>query len=196
MSLFPKDIHLYMNGEVPFRDNPNIEQIHEYLFLYKNFLDQPVVDKYTKILESLSEDDWNQDNANDYWVGKASPAIIENDIHKPVLDLVDPVFATYQIPNFYRLKAGQHAELQTADLYYGENGQRIIAHYKIALYLGEFEGGEICFPDVQFEYKPNPGDLLLFKVHPYLNHYTKVVTSGNRYVYADLGIYNLRHFMP
>jgi len=196
MSLFPKDIHLYMNGEVPFRNNPAINQIHEYLFIYKNFLNKDVVDKYTNALNLLSEKDWHQNNANKYWSDKASPAIIEKDIHEPVLDLLSPIFWTYKIPNFYRLTKGQDADIQTSDPYYGEGGQRIIAHYKIALYFGEFEGGEICFPDQSFEYKPNPGDLILFKIHPHLNHYTKPVTSGNRYVYADLAIYNLRHFMP
>ena len=196
MSLFPKDIHLYMNGEVPFRGNPNIEQVHEYLFLYKNFLNQETVDKYTKKLNSLSEEDWNDENAQGYWINKISPAMIEEDIHQPVLDLLSPIFLTYKVPSFYRLKKGEEAGIQTPDLYYGENGQRIIAHYKIAIYLGEFEGGEISFPDVKFEYKPNPGDLLLFKIHPFLNHWTKPVLSGTRYAYADLAIYNLRHFMP
>lgn len=196
MSLFPKDIDKYMNGEVPFRDNPNIEHIHEYLFLYKNFLDADIVTKYTNKLNALSEEDWHQPYANEYWSDKASPDMIESDIHKPILDLLSPIFWTYKVPNFYRLKTSQSAELQTPDQYYGTGGQRIIGHYKIALYLGEFEGGEICFPDQTFEYKPNPGDLIISKIHPHLNHYTKPVTSGNRYVYADLAIFNLRHFMP
>lgn len=196
MSLFPKDIHLYMNGEVPFRNNTNIEEIHEYLFVYKNFLKKETINKYTKILNSFSEEQWNYENADGYWAGKVSPEIIEEDIHQPILDLISPIFETYKIKNFYRLTEGQFAELQKPDQYYGENGQRIIGHYKIALYLGEFEGGEICFPDIEFKYKPNPGDLILFKIHPFLDHFTKPVLSGNRYVYADLAIYNLRHFMP
>jgi hypothetical protein len=196
MSLFPKDIHLYMNGEVPFRGNPAIEQVHEYLFIYKNFLNKEIINKYTTELNSLSEEDWHQPYANAYWADKASPEIIGDDIHKLISDLFLPIFSIYKVRNFYRLKTGQEAELQTPDQYYGTNGQRIIGHYKIALYLGEFNGGEICFPDQAFEYKPNPGDLVIFKIHPYLNHYTKPVLSGNRYVYADLAIYNLRHFMP
>jgi hypothetical protein len=196
MSLFPNDIDNYMNGEVPFRDNPNIEQIHEYLFIYKNFLNQETIDKYTETLNNLSDSDWRQPYSNSYWSDKASPEIIGNDIHKPVMDLLSPIFWTYRVPSFYRLRQGQEAELQTPDNYYGKDGQRIIGHYKLAIYLGEFEGGEICFPDVTFEYKPNPGDLVIFKIHPHLNHYTKPVLSGNRYVYADLAIFNLRHFMP
>lgn len=196
MSLFPKDIDLYINGEVPFRNNPNVEQIHEYLFIYKNFLDKKTIEKYTNILDNLPEESWHQKNSSGFWEDKASPELIENDIHKPILNLLDPIFWTYKVPNFYRLKEGQFAPLQNKDLYYGNNGQRIIAHYKIALYLGNFEGGEICFPDISFEYKPNPGDLILFKIHQNLEHYTKPVISGNRYTYADLAIYNLRHFMP
>lgn len=196
MSLFPENISGYMNGEVPFRDNPNIEQIHEYLFIYKNFLDKDTINKYTTALNALSEEDWHQPNALGYWEDKASPEIIGDDIHKPVMGLLAPIFWTYRVPSFYRLKQGDLAPLQTPDLYYGENGQRIIGHYKLALYLGEFEGGEICFPDITFEYKPNPGDLVIFKIHPHLNHFTKPVISGNRYVYADLAIFNLRHFMP
>ena len=185
-----------MNGEVPFETNKNIEQVEKYLFIYKNFLDQEVIDKYTTKLDSLPIESWSHENTNEYWSNKVSPDIIESDIHNKVLELLRPAFWTYKIPNFYRLAKGQSAQLQTSEQYYGDNGQRIIGHYKIALYLGEFEGGEICFPDQTFEYKPNPGDLLLFKIHPYYNHYTKEVTSGNRYVYTDLAIYNPRHFMP
>jgi hypothetical protein len=71
-----------------------------------------------------------------------------------------------------------------------------IIPYKLALYVSDFGGGEIVFPNLDFEYKPESGDLLIFKASLEHEHYTKEVTSGSRYVYIDYLVKNPRYFMP
>ena len=71
-----------------------------------------------------------------------------------------------------------------------------IIPYKIAVYVSDFSGGEIVFPNIGFEYKPEAGDLLIFKSGIEYEHYTKTVISGTRYVYMDYLIKHPAYYMP
>jgi hypothetical protein len=62
--------------------------------------------------------------------------------------------------------------------------------------MSEFSGGEIVFPEINFEYKPEAGELLVFDIDSKLDHYTKPVTSGTRYVYMDYVIQHPGYYMP
>lgn len=58
--------------------------------------------------------------------------------------------------------------------------------YSTVIYLNDdFEGGEIYFPNLDFTYKPNKGDAVLFPCNDitYL-HGVKETTSGTRYTLA------------
>lgn len=191
------DDESYWHGKVKFANNNNIVQLREYIFLYKNFLDHSVLNKYTEMLKNISEKEWSKENNKDqFWNNKVSLEIIEDDIHLPILHLLAPNFWLFRNTSFVRLKTGESSSISSHRSYFAENDQRIIGHYKLALYLGDFEGGEICFPDQGIEYKPEPNDLLLFKIHKDYNHYTKEVKSGTRYAYQDISIYNPTYFMP
>jgi hypothetical protein len=100
----------------------------------------------------------------------------------------------YQHANFVRLKTGQFAEINNNSSFYINDDP--IAYYKIGLYIGDFEGGEINFPKINFKYKPEENDLLIFKVDREYEHETLEVTSGTRYAYMDCLIPHPGYFMP
>lgn len=188
---------LYTDGKVKFHSDPNIIQLREWAFIYKNFLDDATFNKYNNILKTLKESDWNSDDSNGpFWKDKISLEIVGSDIHDPISKLLAPNFWLFKNTSFVRLRAGQNSEIETCTRYFAENKQRIIGHYKLALYFGDFEGGEICFPDQEIKYKPEPNDLLLFKIHQNYDHYTDTVTNGTRFAYQDIAIYNPAYFMP
>jgi hypothetical protein len=201
----PRD-HLYVefdkkdkpyDGFVDFHINKNIIQLKEWAFVYKNFLNANIFNKYNDIINNLSEKDWNDPTPHGtYWDDKISPDVIESDLHKPILDFLSPNFWIFQNTSFVRLKEGQRSDLQVSDSFFAENRRRIIGHYKIGLYFGNFEGGEICFPDQSLRYKPEPNDLVIFKIHQNYDHYTDTVLKGTRYAYQDMAIYNPHYFMP
>lgn len=171
-------------------------KVNDWIWIYKNFLDKNIVDKYTKILNDLTEKQWDrEDTRGTGWENKVSPNIVGDDIHKPIMDLVYPNFWIYRKPVFFRLRKGEYLPYESHERYFAKNGERLIGHYRLALYLGDFEGGDVNFTDQEFKFKPEPGDLLLTKIHPNYNYIVEEVTSGSRYVYTDTTIYNPSNFV-
>jgi Rps23 Pro-64 3,4-dihydroxylase Tpa1-like proline 4-hydroxylase len=59
-------------------------------------------------------------------------------------------------------------------------------HFKVSIVLypgGEFTGGDIIFPNINFKYSPKAGDAVIFLSAPKeFEHGVELVTSGKRYV--------------
>lgn len=59
-------------------------------------------------------------------------------------------------------------------------------HFKVSVVLypgGEFSGGDIVFPNIDFRYSPKSGDAVMFLSAPKeFEHGVELVTSGKRYV--------------
>jgi len=175
----------------------NTIEINPGIYLNKNFFDLSIADKYVRILQSHNEQEWHQheniesgDIDGTFWEDKCGADIINTlDIHDPLLDVLAPSHWTYQHINFIRLRAGQRSEINL-------HQSAIFAEYKIAWYLGNFKGGEIVFPNLNFKYQPEHNDLLIFKINSDTHHYTDIVTSGTRYAYMDYIIPHPGYFMP
>lgn len=176
-------------------------KLNEEIYLYKNFLDKELLDIYKDKLNNFAEEDWHQhgnfeigDHEQTFWGDKCSLDVIDNQFHDPIFNYFAPNYWMYQHANFVRLKTGQSSELDK-NLSFYVNGS-LIADYKIALYIGEFEGGEINFPNIELKYKPEENDLLIFKVDDTHSHETLEVLSGTRYAYMDCLIPHPGYFMP
>ena len=186
---------------IRFKEDPKVIEIHDDIFLYKNFLDLDLLEIYKTKLNGFIEEDWHQhgnfeigDHEESFWGDKCSLDVIDNTLHDPIFNFFAPNYWMYQHANFVRLKAGQSSSRDdNMSLYVNENP---IAYYKIALYIGDFEGGEINFPELNFKFKPEENDLLIFKVDKQYSHETLEVTSGTRYAYMDCLIPHPGYFMP
>jgi hypothetical protein len=186
----------HTNGKVKFTENPNVTQVNDWIWIYKNFLDKPVIDKYTSLLDNLLDEQWNRsDTFGTGWQNKVSPDMIGEDVHQPIMEFLYPNFWIYRKPSFFRLRSGEFLPYENHERYFAQNGERLIGHYRVALYLGNFEGGSVNFFDQEFKFKPEPGDLMLVKIHPNYNYLVEEVTSGSRYVYSDTAIYNPSNFV-
>lgn len=180
--------------KIKFKKDSNIIKLSEEIYLYKNFLEKAIADKYLTNLESFSEDQWHLhenyepgDLNGDYWDGKLSLDIIDMQFQNTLVNYFAPDFWPYQHCNFIRLKTGESAD-ESFEIYN-------FIDYKIALYLGNFSGGEIFFPKLNVEYKPESNDLLIFKSDINHKHITKTVTSGTRYAYIDFLVKHPGYFM-
>lgn len=168
----------------------------EEIYLIKNFIDKDKANGYLNTLESFEENEWHKhenvipgDIEGDYWDGKLSLDILDIQFHDKVLNYFSPHrLWPYGHMNFVRLKAGQSSDLNVL----------ISDHikYKLAIYLGNWTGGEISFPELNVEYKPEHNDLVVFKVDEKHNHLTNPVLSGNRYAYIDFLVEHPGYFMP
>jgi hypothetical protein len=186
---------------IKFKEDPNVVEIHNDIFLYKNFLDPELLSDYRNKLDSFSENDWHQhgnfeigDHEETFWGDKCSLDVIDYVFHDPIFNFFAPNYWMYQHANFVRLDSGQSSPVDDNTSFYVNDYK--IADYKVALYLGEFEGGEISFPELDFKYKPEENDLLIFKVDKTYSHETLEVTSGTRYAYIDCLIPHPGYFMP
>lgn len=184
-------------SEPRFKQDQNLIKLYDEVFVYKNFLDLEILNKYKDRLNLFLENDWHQhgnyeigDIEGTFWGDKCSLDIIDRKFHDPIFNFFAPNYWMYQHDNFVRLKSGQSSEI---DYNHSSIG---LADYKVALYFGEFTGGKIVFPEINLEYQPEINDLLIFKLDQSYCHKTEKVTSGVRYAYMDYLIKHPGYFMP
>ena len=60
--------------------------------------------------------------------------------------------------------------------------------FGMAVYFGDFTGGEICYPNLNIEVAPKPGDLMIHGATSKWKHGVKEVTSGIRFAYSNFCI--------
>ena len=58
----------------------------------------------------------------------------------------------------------------------------------------DFTGGELCFPELGLQFKPEPNDMLVFRTT--YDHYNKSVLSGVKYSYMDHIMLAPESFIP
>jgi hypothetical protein len=180
-----------------FYNDPNIIKLHEKVFVYKNFIPQELVEKITGIANVEQEKkrldyeihkiDWYKDK-----VTNDIPELIE------VWDLVSEfLLPTHSIHPELKLLIGReggggmflHCDSP------GEDNEHMLLSddtwstccfldYGAVAYFGDFDGGEIVYPFINVEYKPNPGDLVIHGAHYDCSHEVKEVTRGIRYAYS------------
>lgn len=172
------------------------------IYLFKNFLNKDILDRLILKISELGKNDWFRheniipgDISGEYWDGKLSLDIIDQDFHDSLINFFAPEFWIFSHGNILKIESGESSNIEHSLSDKMEYYKEIIP-YKMAVYLSDFGGGEIVFPNVGFEYKPEAGDLLIFKSGLEYEHYTKEVTSGTRYVYMDYLIKHPQYFMP
>lgn len=73
--------------------------------------------------------------------------------------------------------AGEHVD--------NHSGYEFLTHSSVIYLNDEYEGGEIYFPKLDFEYRPQAGDGIFFPCsEPHLVHGVREITSGDRYTIA------------
>ena len=190
-----------LTSEPRFKTDPNVIKLFDEIYLFKNYLDLNLLNIYKDKLNGFEENDWHQhgnyeigDIEETFWGDKCSLDVIDSQLHNPLFNYFAPEYWMYQHANFVRLKSGQFSEINDNYSFYLNDNP--IAYYKIALYIGDFEGGEINFPKLNFTYKPEENDLLIFKADKEYAHQTFEVKSGTRYAYMDCLIPHPGYFMP
>jgi hypothetical protein len=158
------------------------------VYLYKNFLSKEEIIPIMKELKSCT---WDKNNPH------AKGLKTFSQYKQRILDSLDMPNAG--IPDLdhciRRDGAGMepHVDIQNYanPIYLNEvepnsniaNKTINIARYGFIIYLNDdYEGGEICYPEYNFCYKPNAGDLVIHKVTNI--HAVKNINSGYRYTHS------------
>ena len=147
-----------------FTDNPNLTQLGEKAFVYKNFIDQKTVEKINNFYDNQPRENFNYPdhpiewyadkvsrNSNqliDVW-NKVSDFLYPDHVIPPTLSLLimepgdEPMFVHSDSPG-----EGNHDKLISDDGY----DTCPLKTWGIVVYFGDFEGGEIFYPNFDLEY--------------------------------------------
>jgi Rps23 Pro-64 3,4-dihydroxylase Tpa1-like proline 4-hydroxylase len=174
------------------------------IWICNNFVTNEDCNKIVKSIEKNNNLDWSNGWArhqtnlvysdgyeeNDYinysswWENKVSSPILIKEISKINIDLKNLFSEKYLfLPEYKvtRLLKGEfmhkHKDNRDADLAGTDKKFQIQCAYTI--YLNDFEGGELNYPEINYTYKPKAGDIVIH--HSELLHEVLEVKSDKRY---------------
>jgi hypothetical protein len=137
-------------------NNNNFEHLEANIFLIKNFLSSFECDGLVKFAES--SDKWNTKEEE---LGVDLDLKIEDKNYvKNLQDRISNLFFhQYHIEGanaIHRRQPGDFMELHS-----DSKGKNFPVIWGMTMYLNDFKHGEICYPSIDLEYKPNKGDLVI-----------------------------------
>jgi predicted 2-oxoglutarate/Fe(II)-dependent dioxygenase YbiX len=187
-----------------FFDNPDVDLIKEEgVWLYRNFISKEDCSFLTKEADKFSEEDWHdgwsrhqatlfynnnpesEEEIKAWWEKKVSPPLL-NSVMTMVNNKLKPLFLPELlfIPEYkiVRLQENEYMKPHKDDRSAMKEAEvkqqfKIICAY--TLYLSEFTGGEITYPEIGYTHTPEPGDLVIHSGT--VLHEVLPVKSGTRY---------------
>ncbi len=183
-------------------------KIEENIWVIKNFVSQEVLDSYNNYIASIDEKTWWEKN-KDWWVGKFISIDQNSDIFSTSSKVIEKFESILNediyvgaFGSIHRLTPGQGMFIHTdnptekRDIYDengkvvgGASGHNNYCILAVVLYLNEFNGGNLYFPEIGIEYHGNPGDLVMFPgTGRRYDHGVRPLEDGpNRYITTGFG---------
>ena len=162
------------------------------LWEYENFLTKEEVVAIMDVINSSEESSWFSENLPDYdqhHAGKTLPVSSTPNLESIISKInarVDALFlGTTSMVNIGSVVRGSdihapvgfHRDNEDEDMSDNRNADN---KYGVLMYLNDtFDGGEICYPELDVEYKPKPGLLLIH--HAGNLHGVNPISNGVRY---------------
>lgn len=165
----------------------NIKNICNGVFIIKNFLSKEECENISKPVLELNRSAFRGVDSsalylNDIYIEQAQIDQHLNYIKDKVLSLFNNKYTFKGIPTVSKMIPGS-----TLDVHADNVENRSKWPYTFLMYLTDFEGGEIYYPEYNAEYKTEQGDLLIHD--PKLKHGVKLVTGTDTRVIAACFIY-------
>jgi hypothetical protein len=193
-----------------FKTHTDVIKLADEIYLFKNFASAEECSAIVASLETFTDKPWG--NEEEYTeTSEVTPylQIVKGadvvDLHERLLNLVSPDFEPLPSNSINRLLPGQslHAhwdspgeEEQVPDGVDDPYQTCHIVKYGTVVYLSEFEGGEIYYPRLGLEHRPEVGDLVIHSAFQDYEHGVRPVISGVRYVYSTFLIDKGRVDLP
>lgn len=180
-----------------FQNNSNFIKLAEDIFVYKNFLSKEESSSLHQTVMAYPQDVWNSViNPIEWYNGKNTVFMDEaKPLYEKINELVKETHTPTPTLSFSRMFPGDEMHVHTDtcgddDVTSNDDfGTCAITEYGVVLYLNEcFNGGEIFYPELNLEYKPSAGDLVIH--NSMIPHGVKEVTEGTRYIYTTFLIKN------
>lgn len=181
-----------------FIDNPNLIKIDEKVMIYRDFIDNKTVKKVNEIAEKELKNIRSADKAVTWYNDKLTGTIPELfEIWEKISDFIYPDYVIHPMLNLQVMRTGDdmfvhedspgmgNEEMLTVnDLW----SSCCVLSYGVIAYFGEYEGGEVYYPELGLELSPQPGDLVIHGAHSREKHGVKTVKSGIRYAFSNFAM--------
>jgi len=181
------------------------------VFVFKNIIPQSIIDM---VEEQLKEEEnlvtTYKDTLIDWYAEKTTNPIRNIiDIWEYISELIYPEYVIHPSRNFLKVKPGDNGMFVHSDSP-GKGACHLLSQpdvfrtcceidYGLVAYFGDFEGGEVFYPNLNpdgskkttdldgpcFEYKPNKGDVVIHGAFSDYAHGVREVKSGIRYAYSN-----------
>lgn len=184
----------------------NLKEIAPGVWLYKNFLNERDEQGMLASVENMTEAEWNNthwnlepnDQFHDFWFSRVSTLIWPfEQLHATTASFFAPEYwITGAFRFFCRLAPKDKAptQIEIENRHVSNNHFNFFSKWRLGIYMGEFTGGEVVFPDFNnFTVAVNRRDLLVWKANYQFS--INEVTSGVRYSYSDFLISPFDHFL-
>ena len=176
-----------------FQDNPNFKKLDKEIYVWENFLSPEEHQLFFDLALSISEEEWMLHvNPNEFWSGKCSHNKKEvYEISNKINRLLEPEYVIPPSAVIHRTPIGQGMHVHKDR---GEEGDTEILDdygthtsidYGVLVYIGDWKGGELYYPNRGIEFQPKPGSLIIHSAFEAYAHGVKPVISGKRFFYAN-----------
>lgn len=181
-----------------FSENPNLISFDEKIFIYRNFIPAEMVDKITKIADEAVGGGSFTDHKNPWYRERFSPHIPELfDVWKLISEFISPSHVIHPMLNLIIMREGE--EMFVHEDSPGENNEEMLTvddmwssccvlDYGVIAYFGDWDGGEVFYPELGIEISPRPGDLVIHGATSRWKHGVKPVTRGIRYAFSNFSM--------
>jgi hypothetical protein len=169
----------------------NVEEVCKDVFLVKNYLDEADFNYFLSIVNTLSEDDWSASNEK-FDLNWKNKFYVLNDFNfiqkiqaqtQQILNKAEDNLTVSAYGQIIRQYVGAEMNSHVDQHHFTQDGDMVESKYSLVLYLNDnYEGGELYFPDKNFEIRPPANSLLIFSgSKEEYRHGVKKVLEKNRY---------------
>lgn len=172
---------------------PEVKEIDKNIYLHKDFMFKTYENYANFALSGSPEKSWQwghyRCSKQDEYARNTTMEEIGRQLGNIVQSLSNYFIPEYNIiyyPEFSRTISGEKNNTHLNNI---QNTDFI--DYGILYFLGNFEGGELYFPEIDFTYQPKSNDLLIFSKEYFDKLEVRDVTSGIKYTYLTYALKNI-----
>jgi hypothetical protein len=177
-----------------FTDNTNIVKLADKIYHYKGFLTPEELKKINSIVDKV-------ETSNHYFEEiefrpvkeikelftvweKISDLLYPEYVIHPLLHMIKFTEGSKMLPHCDSPGEGNHEELTVPDLW----GTCCLLSWGVITYFGDWEGGELYYPNQGIEIDVKPGDLVIHGALSDCMHGVKEITKGTRYAFSNFSL--------
>jgi hypothetical protein len=183
-----------------FTNDEKITTIHEGVYVYKNFIPKDLLTKITNLLPEYSEPKVTYEKSNVSWYKDKLTDIIPEmyEVWELISKFLLPTHVIHPALALTAIRPGDGGMFVHEDSPGKHNHDSLtqqdkwstccLLDYGVLVYFGDWEGGEIFYPNLGIEISPKAGDLVIHGAHSTHKHGVKEVTSGIRFAFSNFAL--------